>query len=176
MKDSSYKAFRDNVLVIHLSYQDFVILYEQHWMLYSPYKYTMYTSTSVSLHLVCFQSKCSPDITGSCNDSLPGHPSESSPPKHKLQLPPSLPIPICWSSSTHDNQSKLSQHSFTAVGRSYSKIHLVAHPLNIKLLFLFTLFISKANVATTPPREAATITFLGVIPGFYAKIKYSSYA
>jgi hypothetical protein len=35
-----------------------------------------------------------------------------SPPLHKLQLPPSVPIPICWSSSTHNNQSNLSRHSF----------------------------------------------------------------
>jgi hypothetical protein len=95
----------------------------------------MYTSTSVSLHPIHFRSKRHPDATvKSCNDSLPRCSSESSPPVHKLHLLSSVLIPIRWSSSTHSNQSKLSQHSFTIVGRSNSEIHHIGHPLSIKWL------------------------------------------
>jgi hypothetical protein len=95
----------------------------------------MYTSTSISL--LGFRSKHRPDATmGSCNDSLPRCPSESSPPLHKLQLPLSLPIPIRWSFSTHGNQSKLSRHSFTTTGHSNSEIHRIGHPFSIKWLHM----------------------------------------
>jgi hypothetical protein len=95
----------------------------------------MYTSTSISL--LPFRSKHRPDATmGSCNDSLPRCPSESSPPLHKLQLPLSLPIPIRWSFSTHGNQSKLSRHSFTTTGHSNSEIHRIGHPFSIKWLHM----------------------------------------
>jgi hypothetical protein len=91
-------------------------------------------STSVSLCPVHFQSECRPDAyAGSCNDSLPRRLYESLAPLHKLQLSPSLTIPIGSSSSTHDNQSKLSRHSFnTAADRSNSQIHHGGHLLSIK--------------------------------------------
>jgi hypothetical protein len=68
-------------------------------------------------------------------NSLPSQPSDSSAPLQKLQPPPSLTIPICSSSSTDDNQSNLTRHSFTtAMGCSNSKNHRSAHRLNIKWL------------------------------------------